>query len=103
MTDLQINVRRDGSTCVVRLSGTCDLATVPALRQELVPLAPPEVTRLVLEVHDLEFCDSTGLGTMLGSLRRMKEGGGEMVISGARGTMRRLLEITGVDAVVPMI
>jgi anti-sigma B factor antagonist len=102
MTDLHIRVDEAGTSRTVHLEGTCDLATVPALRQTLMPLAPPEVTELVIDVGRLEFCDSTGLGTMLGALRRMREGGGEFAISGARGTVLRLLEITGLDNVVPL-
>ncbi len=103
MTDLHIRVDEAGTRCTVYLEGTCDLATVPALRQALMPLSPPEVTELVIDVGGLEFCDSTGLGTMLGALRRMREGGGEFAIAGARGTVLRLLEITGLDSVVPLV
>jgi anti-sigma B factor antagonist len=67
-----------------------------------MPLAPPEVKRLVINVSELEFCDSTGLGTMLGALRRMREGGGEFSIAGAHGTVLRLLQITGLDSIVPL-
>ncbi len=103
MSDLRIRVEGDRSKRVVHLDGTCDLATVPQLRQALMPLGPPEVMVLVIDVSLLEFCDSTGLGTMLGALRRMREGGGEFGISGAHGTVLRLLEITGLDSVVPLL
>jgi anti-sigma B factor antagonist len=102
LTDLTIRVEGDGPSRTVRLVGTCDLATVPALREALMPLAPPEVKRLVINVSELEFCDSTGLGTMLGALRRMREGGGEFSIAGAHGTVLRLLQITGLDSIVPL-
>ena len=102
MTDLSIRVEGSGSSRTVHLEGTCDLATVPELREALMPLAPPEVKRLVIDVSQLEFCDSTGLGTMLGALRRMREGDGEFAISGAHGTVLRLLQITGVDTLVSL-
>jgi anti-sigma B factor antagonist len=101
--DLRISTSNDGPRCVVHLEGTCDLATIPDLRQALMPLSPPDVTSLVLDVSELEFCDSTGLGTMLGALRRMNEAGGEFAIAGAHGTVLRLLEITGLDKIVPLI
>ena len=103
MSDLQIRIEAAGTKRVVYLEGTCDLATVPDLRQALMPLGPPEVMELLVDVSLLEFCDSTGLGTMLGALRRMREGGGEFGIAGASGTVLRLLEITGLDAVVPLV
>lgn len=98
--DLAIKIDGTGATRTVYLEGTCDLATVPQLRQALHALGPPDVLRLVIDVGGLEFCDSTGLGTILGSLRRMREGGGELTIAGARGVVLRLLEITGIDTIV---
>jgi len=103
MTDLTIRIEGAGAERTVHLEGTCDLATVPELRQALMPLGPPDVTRLVVNVSQLEFCDSTGLGTILGALRRLREGGGEFAIAGAQGTVLRLLEITGLDRVVPLL
>lgn len=103
MTDLAIKIEGTGTHRTVRLEGTCDLATVPQLREALVPLAPPEVRRLVIDVSELEFCDSTGLGTMLGALRRMREGGGEFAIAGAHGTVLKLLRITGVDTLISLV
>jgi anti-sigma B factor antagonist len=102
LTDLTIRIEGDGASRTVHLEGTCDLATVPALREALMPLAPPEVTRLVINVSQLDFCDSTGLGTMLGALRRMREGDGEFSIAGAHGTVLKLLQITGLDSIVPL-
>ena len=102
MSDLSIRTQDDGATTTLYLEGTLDLATVPELRQVLQGIAPPETTRLVLDVRDLEFCDSTGLGMMLGALRRMREGGGEFAISGAHGTVTRLLEVTGLDKIIPL-
>ncbi len=102
MTDLKIKIVGDATSRTVHLEGTCDLATVPALREALMPLAPPEVETLTIDVSQLEFCDSTGLGTMLGALRRMREGDGAFAIAGAQGTVLRLLQITGLDSIVPM-
>jgi anti-sigma B factor antagonist len=101
--DLTVRVEGEGTERTVYVEGACDLATAPELRMVLVPLAPPEVTRLVIDVTGLEFCDSTGLGTMLGSLRRMREGGGQLQIKGAQGIFLRLLEITGLDRVIPLV
>ncbi len=102
MNDLTIRIEGNGLERRIHLEGSCDLATVPELRQALMGIGPPEVTKLVLDVSELEFCDSTGLGTMLGSLRRMREGGGDFAIAGASGTVLRLLEITGLDSLVQL-
>jgi anti-sigma B factor antagonist len=101
--DLTIRVTENGSTRCVRLGGSCDLATAPGLRQTLHELHPPEVSEVVLDVSDLEFIDSTGLGVVLGAMRRLREGGGSLSIAGAQGIVRRVLEITDLDKVIPMV
>jgi anti-sigma B factor antagonist len=98
--DLSIKVEGDGPTRVVRLEGSCDLATAPGLRGVLLPLVPPEVMELVIDVSELTYIASTGLGVLLGALRRMHEGGGELTILGARGRVLETLELTGVAKVV---
>ena len=101
--DLTIRVDESGTTRVVHLSGSCDLASAPGLRQTLHGLTPPEVQDVILDVTALEFIDSTGLGVVLGAMRRLREGGGSLSIAGADGIVRRVLEITDLDKVIPMI
>ena len=100
--DLTIAVDADGTTRIIRMEGSCDLATAPRLRQTLQPLVPPEVNEVVLDVSALEFIDSTGLGVVLGAMRRLREGGGTLRIAGANGIVRRVLEITDLDKVIPL-
>jgi anti-sigma B factor antagonist len=101
--DLSITITESGSDRTVRLEGTCDLATAPDLRTALQPLVPPEVQDLIVDVSALEFIDSTGLGVILGAMRRLREGGGHLRIAGASGTVRRVLEITDLDKVIPLV
>ncbi|MGH7857212.1 MAG: STAS domain-containing protein [Candidatus Binatia bacterium] len=98
--DLDIRVEGDGEHRTVHLSGSGDLASVPALREALQPLRPPEVTRLVLDVSELTHLDSTSLGVVLGALRRLREGTGDLVIRGARGPVLSLIRVVGLDRVV---
>jgi anti-sigma B factor antagonist len=100
--DLRIAVGEHGTSRTISLTGSCDLATAPHLRQTLQGLQPPDVQEIVLDVSNLEFIDSTGLGVVLGAMRRLREAGASLSISGARGIVRRVLEITDLDKVIPM-
>jgi anti-sigma B factor antagonist len=100
--DLTIGITGDGSSRTIRLGGSCDLATAPNLRQTLQTLVPPDVMEVDLDVADLEFIDSTGLGVVLGAMRRLREGGGTLRIVGAQGIVKRVLEITDLDKVIPL-
>jgi anti-anti-sigma factor len=69
----------------------------------LAVINPPDVIDVLLDVSDVDFMDSTGLGIVLGLLRRLREGGGSLKIAGAHGAVRRLLELTELDKVIPMV
>jgi anti-sigma B factor antagonist len=101
--ELKITVANNSNRSTVRLEGSCDLATAPALRQTLQGMVPPDVQTVVLDVTELEFIDSTGLGVVLGAMRRLREGGGSLSIAGARGLVKRVLEITDLDKVIPLV
>jgi anti-sigma B factor antagonist len=94
---LQIELRRDSDRAVMALRGELDLASAPALAQELEALqaadAPPLV---VLDVRDLEFIDSTGLRVILGAHTRAEENGHEFVLTHVQPQLQRLLTITQV-------
>lgn len=100
--EFQIVVDGNGTSRTVRLEGECDISSAPALREALRPLVPPDVTRLTVDVSALDFIDSTGLGVIVGALRRMREGGGELTLSGAHGSVLRVLEVTRLDRAIPL-
>ncbi len=102
MTDLDVTVVGEGTDRTIHIEGTCDLASAPKLREALIELRPPDVLHVIVEVSGLEFIDSTGLGLLLGALRRLKEAGGSLKIAGAQGAVLRVLEITDLDKVIPL-
>jgi anti-sigma B factor antagonist len=102
MNDLDITVRGEGAERTVHLEGTCDLASAPQLREKLAELRPPTVRSVVIDVSGLEFIDSTGLGLLLGAMRRLREAGGSLALAGAAGGVLRVLEITDLDKVFPL-
>jgi anti-sigma B factor antagonist len=90
----------DGHT-VCRLIGELDAFTVSELRQALAELA--SVHRLLIDLSGVAFIDSAGLGALIGGIRRSRELGGDVaVVVSNRPTLRRLLDTTGFDRIVPV-
>ena len=99
---LTVKVEEQGASRVVRLSGECDIASAPQLQEALKSMRGPDITEVIVDATELDFMDSTGLGVVMGALKRLKESGGTLKIAGARGPVRRVLEVTGLDRVIPL-
>jgi len=84
---------------VVRLSGDVDLAGVPRLRAALVELDGRDHHRIELDLSLVDFLDSSGLGVLLGALRRARIGGGDLRIVAASAPVTALLAIVGLNTV----
>lgn len=56
--------------------------------------------RAVIDLDGTPFMDSAGLGVLIGGIRRIRQGGGEIVVVCAQPAMRRLLRVSGVDRIV---
>jgi anti-sigma B factor antagonist len=106
MSDLPIpeafsvrNEQRGGATVVIP-TGELDLATAPSLEAALSRAFEDVRTgRVVLDLRELEFIDSSGLRTLLTARRRADEAGAAFsLVAGHRG-LERTLEIAGVHKV----
>lgn len=104
MDDFGIETVRDERHAVVLVIGELDAATAPALRDELVVLCDEGVDRIVLDCRRLDFVDSFGLGVIVSAKKRLSQQGNALclVASEDQTTLRRLLEITGLDRLLPV-
>jgi anti-sigma B factor antagonist len=90
----------DEGARVVRLRGELDVATAPSFERVLLALRPPR-QRVVLDLSELRFMDSTGLRILLKARRAASEGGWVLVLRSVPPNIRRLLELAGVGDAIP--
>lgn len=89
------------STRVVNLSGEFDATVVATRRAELIEECDRSLgSLLLLDFTEVTFIDSTGLGLLIGVARRMRDGGGQVRLRGCRRGVRRVLSVSGVDAIL---
>lgn len=98
--EVKIAVQGDAVRCTVR--GELDLVGAPRLRAELDARWSPAVHELVLDLSEVTFVDSSGLGVILTCYRRLCAQEGRMRIVGASPMVRRVLEMSGVTALIPV-
>ena len=95
---LEIQTDDRGDHVVCRPVGELDAYTVSTFRDSLSALSTRP--RVVIDLSDVPFMDSAGLGALIGGIRRTRENGGEVAVACSRPTLTRLLHTTGFDRIV---
>lgn len=95
---------REGSppgTWILSVAGEVDVATSPELRDQLHRLIDQGATGIVIDLSATTFMDSSGLGVLVGLLRRSKEEGRDdaLVLEGLQDPVRKVFDITGLSQV----
>jgi anti-sigma B factor antagonist len=87
---------------IVSVGGEVDIATAPELRNALGIALANGARDVVVDFSGTSFIDSTTLGILIGTLRRLRPGGGSVSVVSRDPTVARLFEITTLDRVFPM-
>ncbi len=87
---------------VVALSGEVDIFTAPQFKERMVELLDAGVYRLVVDLSEVTFIDSTALGVLIGGVRRVHGAGGAMALVVVSRPVERVLAVTGLDRVFAM-
>jgi len=95
---LEIHIEAKDDYTVCRPKGELDAFTVSQFREALAELAT--TPRLVIDLSEVPFIDSAGLGALIGGIRRTREQGGDVSVACNRATLIRLLRTTGFDRIV---
>jgi anti-sigma B factor antagonist len=96
---IDLKTENGGSSLVLKLRGSLDLATAPTVRAALSDATEKGGPDLIVDLTHLEFLDSTGLGVLIGAHRRAAERGGSFRLIVSDGPISRLLNITGLIGV----
>lgn len=100
--ELDISTERDGGVCAVTVKGEVDVYTSPKLKEQLVTGMQDDCSLMIVSLDGVGFIDSSGLGVLVGGLRRMKESGGDFRLVCTREQVLKILRITGLDKVFPI-
>ena len=92
----------DSGVTHVKLSGAVDIAIAGELRRELVKLVRAGHRRLLIDLSDVGFIDSTGLGVLLHIVKRLEPRRGRLAVACPDPTMRRLFELIGHNLLFPV-
>nr|MBA2558396.1 STAS domain-containing protein [Propionibacteriales bacterium] len=82
--------------------GEIDVYTAPKLRDRLVELIDAGHYQLVIDLEQVDFLDSTGLGVLVGALKRVRGHQGSLRIVCTQERLLKIFRITGLTKVFPM-
>lgn len=92
---------RDGRT-IVTAAGELDVHTAPGLKSRLDALSQVPEPALVVDLADVGFIDSTGLGVLVTTLKHVRESGGTLDVVVSSPRVLRVFALTGLDVVIPL-
>jgi len=84
---------------VIAVNGEIDVYTAPRLREMLIRLVDEEKYHLIVDMEGVEFLDSTGLGVLVGGLKRVRSHDGGIDLVCTQGRILRIFRITGLNKV----
>lgn len=97
--DLRVRTAVHGDRVVVSVGGEIDVYTANSLREALTRVIGPGRADLIVDLTEVTFMDSTGLGVLIGSVRQVREHGGRVQLVVAEGNVVNLMRITAVTQV----
>jgi anti-sigma B factor antagonist len=89
-------------THIMALGGEVDLSANPAFKETLDRLLDQGKSRLLIDLSETTFIDSTAIGALMVGLKRLRESGGSLELICANRNVLRVFEIVGLDQEVPI-
>ncbi len=96
--DIKVNVREANGrrpVSVIDLNGEIDVYTSPKVKEALTGLIDAGHYTLVINLENVRYIDSTGLGVLIGGLKRVREHSGAVNLVCTNPQIRKIFDITG--------
>lgn len=100
--DLSVTSREQGGRTVVVVGGEIDVYTAPVLRERLNELVSDGHHQLVVDMEGVDFLDSTGLGVLVGGLKKVRQHEGSLHLVCTQEKILKVFRITGLTKVFPI-
>lgn len=86
---------------LLTVAGELDHQTSQPLQQALEHRTPDTAPRVVIDMRQLTFMDSSGINTLIAAHRTLTEAGGWLRLAGLTEPVVRVVQLVGIDALIP--
>jgi len=101
MTMLELELDRKADWQVLTVRGEVDVTTTPRVRAQLISLLSEGKPKVIVDLENVEFLDSSGLGALVAALKLARSRSGELrIVCDRQRSIRKVLEVTGLDRVL---
>ncbi len=97
--DLSLQTREVSGRTIVAVGGEIDVYTAPKLRDKITELVAEGHHELVIDMENVDFLDSTGLGVLVGGLKKVRAHDGSMELICSQDRLLKIFRITGLAKV----
>jgi anti-sigma B factor antagonist len=97
--DIGLDVTERNGYAVLAVRGEVDVYTAPRFRERLIELVSDGKYRIVVDLEGVDFLDSTGLGVLVGGLKRLRTHDGDLSLVCTQARILKVFEITGLTKV----
>ncbi|RDW15095.1 anti-sigma factor antagonist [Oceanobacillus chungangensis] len=98
--NLTVNIHEDVDKFIINLSGEIDAYTAPNLKENLLPLTKQAGNAIEINLENVDYMDSTGLGIFVSALKSTKENNSSMKLVNLQDRVLRLFKITGLEKII---
>lgn len=100
---VEVSVESVDDALIIRPLGEIDLGRSPSLRLQLTQAMSREFSRLVIDLSDVPYMDSSGVATLVEAMQQSRRSGSKLVLCGLQEKVRSIFEIARLDTVFTIV
>lgn len=98
--NLSVNTEKNNDHTVVKIAGEIDAYTAPELKESFLPLMKESSNHVQVDLEEVNYMDSTGLGVFVSALKASNESGSTFEVINVHDRVYRIFKITGLDEII---
>lgn len=100
--EVQLSLRRTNSVAVIDVTGELDIYTSPKLQRAIQDLLTGGTARVVVNLLNTSYLDSTALSVLTAALKQARDAGGTVALVYNQPQIEKIFTITGLHEVFPV-
>jgi anti-sigma B factor antagonist len=93
--DIKVDTKQFKKGYVITVQGEIDVYTSPRVKETINELIEKENYNLIINLEDVRYIDSTGLGVLIGALKKVREHNGSINLICTNPQIKKIFNITG--------